>query len=118
MKRKRNTVRLAVASAALAAAAVVSSPGAASADDVKRATNEAGVGLATAVANVFYIPAKIGYAALGSVTGGLGYVLTGGNKDVADRVWVSSLGGDYIVTRDQLKGEQAIHFSGTSDPDM
>lgn len=88
------------------------------ADDVARAKSEAGVGLATAVANLFYIPAKIGYALLGGITGGLGYVLTGGNQDVAQRVWVSSFGGDYIISQQQLKGNEPLRFSGSADPDM
>ena len=75
-------------------AALLMAPSAALADDVARAKSDAGVGLATAVANVFYIPAKLGYAVLGGVTGGLGYALTGGNKQVAERVWVASFGGD------------------------
>ena len=101
-----------------AMAAMLAMPSSAPADDVARAKSDAGVGLATAVANVFYIPAKLGYAVLGGVTGGLGYALTGGNKQVAERVWVSSFGGDYIVTRDQLRGNEELHFSGSTDPDM
>jgi hypothetical protein len=105
--------------AAVAMSAVVSCVAQeARADDVKRATSEAGIGLTQAVANLVYIPAKIGYAAIGGVTGGLGYVLTGGNRDVANRVWVSSIGGDYVLSRSQIKGEERINFAGQSDPDM
>jgi hypothetical protein len=107
-----------VAATAALLAAVAGAATEARADDVKRATSEAGVGLTQAVANVFYIPAKIGYAALGGVTGGLGYILTGGNREVADRVWVSSFGGDYVLSRGQIKGEERINFAGTTDPDM
>jgi hypothetical protein len=107
-----------VVTAAAVAAIVLGAAGAARADDVKRATSEAGIGLTQAVANLVYIPAKIGYAAIGSVTGGLGYVLTGGNREVADRVWVSSIGGDYVLSRSQIKGEERINFAGTADPDM
>jgi len=89
------------------------------AEDMRRAGTEAGMGLTLGLANLVYIPAKIGYAALGGVTGGLGYVLTGGNREVAENVWVSSMGGDYVLSRQQLKGEQEIHFAGTtSEPDM
>jgi hypothetical protein len=93
-------------------------PGAAFADDAARAKNDAGIGLASAFANIFYIPVKLTYALLGGVTGGLAYGLTGGNEEVAERVWVSSLGGDYYVSRDQLRGSERLNFSGTSDPDM
>ena len=77
-----------------------------------------GLGLATVVANIFYGPVKVGYAAVGGVTGGLGYVLTGGNKDVARKVWVPSIGGDYVLTKDMVAGQQPIEFKGRSDPDM
>jgi hypothetical protein len=116
MEMKRSG-RKTLMAAVLAATAVATATNA-RADDVGRATNEAGMGLTMAVANLVYIPAKIGYAALGGLTGGLGYVFSGGNKEVAQRVWVSSIGGDYVLNRQQLKGEEQIHFAGTSDPDM
>jgi len=76
----------------------------------------AGVGAATLLANVGYIPAKTVYAILGGIAGGAGYALTGGNKQTADSIWRSSLGGDYVVTPDMIKGEAPIHFSGPSNP--
>ncbi|HEY5622771.1 MAG TPA: hypothetical protein VIV14_03345 [Gammaproteobacteria bacterium] len=90
----------------------------AAADDVGRAKSDAGLGLATVVANVFYVPVKVGYAVVGGVTGGLAYALTAGNKDAAQRVWVSSMGGDYVLTSDMVAGQQKIKFSGTRDPDL
>ena len=89
-----------------------------SADDVDRAKGDAGLGMATVLANAFYMPVKIGYAAVGGVTGGLGYLLTGGNRQVAERVWVPALGGDYVLSRDMVAGEDKIKFSGDRDPDL
>lgn len=91
---------------------------AAFADDTDRARNDAGLGMATVLANVFYMPVKIGYAAVGGVTGGLGYLLTGGNREVAEKVWVPALGGDYVLSRDMVAGEDEIDFSGERDPDL
>jgi len=88
------------------------------ADDVERARDDAGLGMATVFANVFYMPVKVGYAAVGGITGGVGYILTGGNKDVAQGVWVRTLGGDYVLSREMVAGEELIHFSGQPDPDM
>lgn len=87
-------------------------------DDVARATDDAGLGMATVFANVFYMPVKLGYAAVGGVTGGLGYIVTGGNKDVAQRVWIHSLGGDYVLSREMVAGDEPIEFGGKSDPEM
>src|SRR6266851_4567586 len=71
-----------------------------------------GVGAGTVAGNVLYMPAKVVYGLLGGVAGGAGYALTGGNKQVADTIWRSSLGGDYILTPDMIQGKEQVHFSG------
>ena len=71
-----------------------------------------GVGAGTLAGNVFYIPAKLVYGILGGIAGGAGYALTGGNKQVADTIWRSSLGGDYVLTPDMISGKEPVHFSG------
>ena len=75
---------------------------------------QAGWGFAAVLANLLYIPAKLVYATLGGVTGGLGFVLTAGNRDVAERIIAPSVGGTYVLTPDMLRGEQPIFFSGES----
>jgi hypothetical protein len=71
-----------------------------------------GVGAGTLATNVVYIPAKLVYGILGGIAGGAGYAVTGGNQQVANTIWRSSLGGDYVVTPDMLTGKQPVHFSG------
>lgn len=72
---------------------------------------DAGLGTATVAANVFYIPAKLTYATLGGITGGLAYLLTGTNREIAERVWKPSMGGDYIVKRRHIQGAETLYFS-------
>jgi hypothetical protein len=72
-----------------------------------------GIGAGAVAANIFYIPGKLVYAILGGVTGGLTYLVTGFNYEVAERVWTPSLGGDYVVTRAHLLSEDVLYFSGT-----
>lgn len=72
---------------------------------------DAGIGTATVAANVVYIPTKLGYALLGGLTGGVAYVLTGANYEVAERVWNPSMGGNYILNTDHLRGSETIYFS-------
>ena len=72
--------------------------------------------MAAVVANIFYIPAKVGYAAVGGLTGGLTYALTGGNLAAAEKVWVASGGGDYVLSPGHLQGQEKIQFSGTRGP--
>ncbi len=71
-----------------------------------------GVGAGTVVGNAVYIPAKLVYGILGGVAGGAGWVLTGGNTQVANTIWRSSLGGDYVLTPNMVAGQEAVHFSG------
>jgi len=93
--------------------AALALPAAALAEDKRQAGRDAGIGLATVVANIFYIPAKVGYAAVGGLTGGLTFALTGGNLDAAEKVWVASAGGDYVLSPNHIKGNERIQFSGT-----
>jgi hypothetical protein len=90
-------------------------PAGALAEDTKQAGRDAGIGLAAVIANIFYIPAKVGYAAVGGITGGLTYALTGGNLEAAERVWVASGGGDYVLSPQHLQGREKIQFSGTKE---
>jgi hypothetical protein len=73
---------------------------------------EVGYGAGSALANVVYIPAKVTYAALGLLTGGLGYVLSGGNTEVASNIIYPAVRGNYVVTPDHLKGREPIYFVG------
>ncbi|MEW6300371.1 MAG: hypothetical protein AB1671_21980 [Thermodesulfobacteriota bacterium] len=77
---------------------------------------DAGMGTVTVLANVVYIPVKLAYAVLGGVTGGFAYVLTGANYQVAERIWTPSLGGNYVLTPDHLRGQQTVYFSGPATP--
>jgi len=77
---------------------------------------DAGWGSLTVLTNVVYMPAKIVYSAVGGVTGGLAYALTGGNLETAETVWVTSMGGTYVVTPRMLQGEDPIAFCGNTTP--
>jgi len=78
---------------------------------------EAGYGLGSVVANIFYMPAKITYAGLGLLTGGLGYVLSAGRADVANNIIYPSIRGNYVVTPSHLKGTEPIYFVGAPPPE-
>ncbi|MBV8054108.1 MAG: hypothetical protein JO071_02575 [Deltaproteobacteria bacterium] len=74
-----------------------------------------GIGAGAVVCNLAYVPAKLIYGILGGIAGGAGYALTGGNKQVADSIWRSSLGGDYVLTPEMMSGKKPIYFSGPSE---
>lgn len=74
--------------------------------------SDAGYGFGSVLANVFYMPAKITYAGLGLLAGGLGFVLSGGRSDVANNIIYPAVGGNYVVTPSHLKGTEPIYFVG------
>src|SRR5262245_24838845 len=96
-----------VAAAALVAALVTARPARAG------YLEDAGWGALTVLSNVVYMPAKLVYATLGGVTGGLALGLTGGDMETAETVWVTTMGGTYVITPGMLQGEEAIAFAGT-----
>ncbi len=70
-------------------------------------------GAALVGTNLVYVPVKLGYAALGTVIGGITLVLAH-DREVAAEVWWPALGGDFFVTAAHLRGEEPLHFMGSS----
>jgi len=80
-----------------------------------------GWGCLTGLSNLVYVPAKLVYASLGGLTGGLALGLTGGDLNTAEAIWEPSLTGDYFLTPGMIQGEEPISFAGapaglTSEP--
>jgi hypothetical protein len=61
---------------------------------------------------VFYIPAKVTYAGLGLLAGGLGFIFSAGRPDVANNIIYPAVRGNYVVTPSHLKGTEPIYFVG------
>ena len=74
---------------------------------------DAGWGTLTMLSNVLYMPAKLVYATAGGLTGGIALGLTGGDFDTAEKIWVTSMGGTYVLTPGMIQGQDAIAFAGT-----
>ena len=62
--------------------------------------------------SVLYTPLKVVYAGLGGIMGGLAYLVTAGNEQVAQSIWDASLHGTYWLTAKHLQGKETIHFKG------
>jgi len=88
------------------------------ADAAGNYASDAGIGIGCVFVNLLYMPAKFVYATLGGFTGGLAYLLTGANYDVAEKIWTPSLGGNYVVTPAHLRNQQTLYFSGTVEEDQ
>jgi hypothetical protein len=78
---------------------------------------DAGWGVLTVFSNLGYMPLKLVYSTLGGVTGGLAYVCTAGHMETAQNIWVTSMGGTYVLTPGMLKGQDPIAFAGTPSAD-
>jgi hypothetical protein len=75
---------------------------------------DAGWGVLAVLANIPYVPAKLLYAGVGTLTGGLAYLLTVGDTDTAQKVWSPSVGGSYVITPAMLHGDEPVLFNGPS----
>ena len=112
--QSRGGVRAGIGTVLLATLLLVPATRAAAESNYAR---DAGMGMACVGVNLLYMPAKFVYATIGGLTGGLAYLLTGLNYDVADRIWAPSLGGNYVVTPSHLRNEQMLYFSGAIQED-
>jgi len=77
-------------------------------------SNEAALGIGSALLTLVYFPCKLVYAALGGIVGTFTYGLTGGDLETAKEVWEPSVGGTYVITPDHLKGNEPVRFFGVS----
>ena len=115
MKRSTRDAMRRRALALACATVLVGSSTNAWADDVEMAKS-AGVGLGSAVATLVYAPVKTFYAFGGVVVGGLAYVFSGGDSDVARVVLEPSVLGDYVITPQNLEGQRPVEFFGQEKP--
>ena len=74
--------------------------------------SDTGMEAASALATVVYFPAKAIFALGGGVVGGLTYAFTGGNEEATNKVWHTSMEGDYMIKPENLTGEEPINFIG------
>jgi len=107
------TVRWFVVWTAVASLLVVVVPGRAAQKDYGDDGGHPVIAWVGAVAtNVFYLPAKVIYAGLGGLTGGFGWILTGGDTDAAKGIWDPTVRGTYIITPSMLEGKEDVRFIG------
>jgi hypothetical protein len=83
---------------------------AASVEESQRHDHSATTYVGTVLANVFYFPAKVLFAAGGAVASGITYLATVGNRSTTAEVWNSTVGGDYVVTPDMVAGYESVRF--------
>ena len=105
----RASIRAALVAAFLTCA-LVAAPAAAE----QSTHSEAMTGAGSALCSLIYGPVKIVYALGGGVVGGLAWLFSAGDSDVAGSIWTASFRGDYVVTPNHLNGEDSLEFVGRS----
>ena len=71
-----------------------------------------GIGTASALSSLVYGPLKILYATGGLIVGGLGWMFSGGDGEVAKMIITPAVYGDYVISPAVLQGEESLEFYG------
>ncbi len=74
-------------------------------------TSSGWVGAGIALANLVYIPFKLGAAAFGTTVSGLAFLATF-DREVASPIFWSTVGGDWVVTPNHIEGSEPFRISG------
>ncbi len=81
-------------------------------DEVHGTPTGAGLQAGSWLLTIPYGAAKITFALLGSVIGGITFLLSAGNLGAAKAVWVTSMYGTYVITPAHLTGDEPVRFLG------
>jgi len=83
------------------------------AQDAERgATMEFALGVSSFALTLPYGLVKLTYALGGSLTGGMAWVLTGGQSEVARAIIQPAVRGDYVIIPEHLTNDRALVFVG------
>jgi hypothetical protein len=81
------------------------------------AAGEFGYGVLAVACDIVYAPVKIIYALGGTLIAGPAWLVSGQDRRVFRAIIQPAVRGDYLVTPEHLRGEQALHFMGR-DPEL
>ena len=73
---------------------------------------EGGLGAVAALTSLIYSPIKLLYAASGIALGSGSFIWTWGDRDAAMKVVNTSVGGDYVITPEMLRGSANLRLTG------
>jgi len=99
------------AAAAAGASALLLLPGPAAAEE--SLTQDVGLGALSAICTLVYTPLKIAYATGGTGVALLVWIWSVGDIDTTQQVLRATAGGDYVVTREHLRGLRVLEFNGS-----
>ena len=58
------------------------------------------------LSSAIYSPIKVQYALVGAFTGGVAWAVSRGKTELAQKIWEPSLGGEYLITPQVLRGSK------------
>lgn len=73
---------------------------------------EAVQGLGSYFLTMPYGAIKMAVALMGGLAGGMGFIFTGGDKATANKIWAPTLGGEYVITPEHIRGDRELSFFG------
>ncbi len=117
--RSSLTQRMRSGSVALIALCAVATASASAADEPSRQVqggSDVGMVIGSIVFSAVYLPLKVAYAAVGIPVAGLTSLITQGNDEIANEVFVSATQGDYFVTVSHLRNPGTLQFVGRTGP--
>ena len=114
--RSSLTQRMRSGSVALIVLCAVATASASAADEPSRRGSDVALGLSAIAASAVYLPLKVVYAVVGVPVAGLAWLITQGNDEVANEVFVSATQGDYFVTVSHLRNPGTLQFTGRTGP--
>ena len=62
------------------------------------AIEKAGVAVGVTAGNLWFIPIKAISVSIGILSGGLSYLLSGGNLDLTNQIWQDTTEGPYLIS--------------------
>ena len=68
--------------------------------------------VASGVASIVYLPAKLLFAVGGGAVSAISYIVTLGSSYPATSIWNASVDGDYLVTPLMIEGGDDVSFVG------
>ncbi len=112
MRHSRGSFRAPLALLVACGLLLAASPAAAGSGEDESLGYQGGLGVAAALTTLLYTPLKLTYAISGSLVGGLAWLFSAGDNEVAGPILSAALRGDYVVTPEHLTGRREIEFFG------
>jgi hypothetical protein len=112
MSHRPLRTHLSLVAPVVAAILLAARPAATAESHLVHIARDAGLGLGAAACTAIYAPVKTFIGGSGIIVAASAWALTGGQRDPAMTIAERTLGGDWIVTQQHLRGERDFTVLG------